>query len=82
MLLELIAEIAAGFVDEDRSDHLQGEGMQIISPSNIFDFRTRLKALLGLKRSSHTDTLTETINLVEQIYKKDTKRTTLTKCSR
>ena len=44
---------------EEPSD-LEGRGIEkIIIPSNIIDIYTRLEVLLGLKLSSHTDTLTE-----------------------
>ena len=48
---------------------LQGEGVKIIIPSNIFDIYTRLEVLLGLKLSGHTDTLTEASALIDQLYK-------------
>ena len=55
---------------ENESDNLQGEGVKIIIPSNIIDIYTRLEALLGLKLSGHTDTLTEASNLVDELYKR------------
>ena len=54
---------------EDSSD-LQGEGVKIIKPSNIFDIYTRLEVLLGLKISGHTDTLREASNLIDELYKR------------
>ena len=50
--------------NEEESDILHGEGMKKISPSNFTDIYTRLDFLLGLKLSAHTDTLTETSNLI------------------
>ena len=49
--------------------NLKGEGVKIIIPSNIIDIYTRLEILLGLKLSGHTDTLTEAINLIDELYK-------------
>ena len=46
---------------EDSSD-LEGQGVKLIIPSNLIDFYTRLEILLGIKRSGHTDTLTEASN--------------------
>ena len=54
----------------DSSDDLQGEGVKIIIPSNIIDIYARLKNLRGLKLSGHTDTLTEAINLLSELYKR------------
>ena len=56
---------------DNESDHLGGEGVQkIIIPSNIIDIYTRLEVLLGLKLSGHSDTLTEAINLLDELYKR------------
>ena len=49
---------------------LQGQGVKIITPSNIFDIYTRLEILLGLKLSGHSDTLTEASNLIDELYKR------------
>ena len=54
---------------EDSSD-LEGEGVRVIIPFNIFDFYTRLEVLLGLKLSGHTDILTEASNLIDELYKR------------
>ena len=51
----------------DETD-LEGQGVKIIIPSNITDIYTRFQVLLGLKTSGHTDTLTEAINLIDEIY--------------
>ena len=56
------------------SDDLQGDGVKIIIPSNIFDIYTRLEILLGLKLDSHTDTLTEASNLKDELYKSGEKQ--------
>ena len=48
---------------------MEGQGVKIIIPSNIFDIYTRLQGLLGLHLSGHTDTLTEASNLIDEIYK-------------
>ena len=53
---------------EDSSD-LEGRGVKTIIPSNVIDIYTRLKVLLGLKLSGHTDTLTEASNLIDELYK-------------
>ena len=42
---------------------------KIFIPSNIIDFYTRFEFLLGLKLSRHTNTLTEAIKLLDQLYK-------------
>ena len=55
----------------ETSNDLEGRGVKIIIPSNIIDFYTRLEVLLGLKISGHTDTLTETSNLTDELYKRD-----------
>ena len=49
---------------------LEGQGVKIIIPSNLIDIYTRLKVLLGLKLSGHTDTLTEASNLIDELYKR------------
>ena len=49
---------------------LEGQGVKIIIPSNIIDIYTRLEILLGLKKSSHSDTLTEASNLIDELYKR------------
>ena len=55
---------------EGDSGPLQGEGMKIIIPSNVIDNWTWPEVLLGLKLSGHSDTLTETSNLIDTINKK------------
>ena len=50
---------------------LKGRGIEkIIIPSNIIDIYTRLEVLLGLRFLGHTDTLTETSNLIDELYKR------------
>ena len=50
---------------------LKGRGVEkIIIPSNLIDIYTRLRILLGLKLSGHTDTLTEASNLIGELYKR------------
>ena len=48
----------------------QVQGMKIIVPSVIIGFWTKLEVLLGLKLSGHTNSLTETSNLRDQLYKR------------
>ena len=56
---------------ENVSDsNLEGQGVNIIIPSNIIEIYTRLEILLGLKLSGHTDTLTEASNLIDELYKR------------
>ena len=55
---------------ENESDNLEGDGIEIIIPSNIIDIYTRLEVLLGLKISGHSDTLTEASNLIDELYKR------------
>ena len=71
-LRELVEKIQNKTFDEitDSSDDLQGEGVKVIKPSNIIDIYTRLEILLGLKLSGHTDILTETSNLIGELYKR------------
>ena len=71
-LPKLPEEIKNKTFDEitDDSDDLQGEGVTIIIPSNIFDIHTRHQILLRLKFSGHTDTLTEASNLINELYKR------------
>ena len=49
---------------------LKGQGVKIITTSNIIDIYTRLEVLLGLKLSCNTDTLTEASNLIDELYKR------------
>ena len=49
---------------------LEGRGLKILIPSNIFDIYNRHEVLLGLKLSGHTDTLTEASNLIDDLYKR------------
>ena len=51
--------------------NLKGQGIEkIIIPSNIIDIYLRLEILLGLNLSGQTDTLTETSNLNDELYKR------------
>ena len=49
---------------------LEGQGLKVIIPSTIIDIYIRLKILLGLSLSDHTDTLTEASNLIGELYKR------------
>ena len=72
-LTKLVEEIQRRTFEENtlHSDNdLQGEGVKIIIPSNIFDIYTRLEVLLGLKLSGHSDTLSEASNLIDELYKR------------
>ena len=76
-LPELVNEIENKISDEiiDNSDNLEGHGKEkFIIPSNIFDMYTRLEVLLGLKPLSHTNTLTETSNLIDELHKRGEKQ--------
>ena len=53
----------------NNSDKLQ-EGLKFSIPSNIIDIYSRLEILLAVKLSSHTDTLTEASNLIDELYKR------------
>ena len=68
---KLVDEILKKTSDEitDDSNDLQ-EGLKIIFPSNIIDLYSRLEILLGLKLSGHTDILTQTSNLIDELYKR------------
>ena len=55
----------------DEESDLEGSGVtKIIIPNNIIEIWTRLEVLLGLKLSGHTDTLTESSNLIDELYKR------------
>ena len=71
-LPKLVEEIQNKTFEEitEDSEDSEGEGIKIIIPSNIIDMYTRLKILLGLKLSGHTDTLTEASNLIDELYKR------------
>ena len=71
-LPKLVEDIQNKTFDEITDDYndLQGEGLKIIIPSNIIVSYTRLEILLGLKLSGHTDTLTESSNLIDELYKR------------
>ena len=53
---------------EDSSD-LEAKGVKIIISSNIIDIYTRLEISLGLKLLGHTDNLTESSNLIGELFK-------------
>ena len=54
----------------DSSDiDLQGQGLNVIIPSNTIEIYTTLEILLGLTLSGHTDTLTEASNLIDELKK-------------
>ena len=55
---------------EDVCDKLKGEGVKIIIPSNVIDIGTRLSILLGLKISSHSYSLTDASNLIDELFKR------------
>ena len=58
-------------IKKEEPDNLKGKVIEkIIIPSNIIDIYTILEVLLGLKLSSHTDTLTEASNLIDELYKR------------
>ena len=42
---------------------------KFFEPSNVIDIYTRLEVILGLKLSGHTDTLTEALNLFDELHK-------------
>ena len=65
-----VEEIESRTVNEEESNNLQCEGMNIIIPSNIFDFCTRIEVLLGLSLSGHSDTITKASNLIDDIYRR------------
>ena len=49
---------------------LEDRGVKSFIPSNLIDIYTRLEVLLGLKISSHTDTPTQSSNLIDELYKR------------
>ena len=72
-LLRMVEDIQNKTFEEiiDNSDNLEGQGTEkIIKPSNIIDIYTRLEVLLGLKLSGHPDTLAESSNLFDELYKR------------
>ena len=60
----------------ESSSDLEGQGIKIITPSNIDDIYSRLEVLLGLKLSGHSDTLSEASNLIDELYKRGEIQTT------
>ena len=64
-----------GCCEEVSDDDLQGDGLEIIIPSNIIDIYTRLKILLGLKLSGHPEIPTEASNLLDELYKNEKYKT-------
>ena len=71
-LLKVVDDLQNKTFDEitDDSDSLQGEGVEIIIPSNIIDIYTRLEILLGLKISGHSGTPSEASKLRDELYKR------------
>ena len=63
-----VAKTEAEFPNE--CDDLQGKRMKIFISSKKIDIWNKLEILLGLNLSRHTDTLTETSNLIDELYKK------------
>ena len=55
---------------EEESDSFEGNGMKIITTSNIIDIYSRLEIFLGLKLSGHTKNLTKASNLIDELYKR------------
>ena len=54
-----------------KKHNLEGQGIEkIIIPSNIIDIHNRLEVLLGLKLSGHTNTFSESSNLIDELYKR------------
>ena len=72
ILPKLVEQIQDKTFEEtiDHSDDLQGEGVKIIIHSYIIDIYSRLEVLQGLKLFRHTDTLTESGNLFDELYKR------------
>ena len=72
-LAKLVGDIQNKTFEEstDDSDDIKGERIKIFMPSNIIDIYTRLEILLGLKLSSQMVTLTQTSNLIDELYKRD-----------
>ena len=52
------------------SHDLEGPGLKFIIPPSIMDIYTKLEVLLVLNLSVHTDTLTESSNLIDELYKR------------
>ena len=52
---------------ETQFDDLHGEGMKVLIPSKNIDIWTKLKVLLALNLSGHTDTLTEANYLIYEL---------------
>ena len=55
---------------ENVSDDIQLNGVKLIIPSNIIDIDSRLKMLLRLELSGHTNSLTEASILIDDLYKR------------
>ena len=56
---------------EEISVNLKGEGVKIMIPSNVIDIDTRLSISLGFEISGHSYTVTEALNLIDEIFKRD-----------
>ena len=52
----------------ETAGEIEGQGMKIIINSNIIDIWTKLKVLQEVTLSGHTDTLTEGINLLDELF--------------
>ena len=66
-LLPAIENIGDSY-EETSKKELKGQKIKKFAlPSKIIDIYTRLENLLGLKLSGHTDTLTKTSNLIDEI---------------
>ena len=59
----------------ETAGEIEGQGMKIIINSNIIDIWTKLKVLLEVTLSGHSDTLTEGSNLIGELFKKIQKKT-------
>ena len=55
---------------EQSTREVQGEGLEIILPSNVFNIWTGREILIGFKKSGETDTLTEASNQIDEKYKR------------
>ena len=71
---EKVAAFESQSIDEEESDVSEGQRLKIIITSNIIGMYTRTKVLLKKKLSGHTDKLTETSNLIEELQERCVKQ--------
>ena len=62
-----VAKTESRIAEKKESDSPEGDGLKIITPSNITNIWFRLEVLIKLKVSEHTDSLTKASNLIDEL---------------